>query len=550
MGQNYDFSISSDFPNGKVETTRLTSEIQTSSIVTALDYIGTADDSCSIWFKAELSVEDEATLDAIVSSHSGEFLDVSPPTKVQLYSGNAVVPAAMSGVPGLAPAKGLGGFAPDPKNNPYAPYPDEVVSHYADAEGQLMNRGPVLTDEGSLRDDFVGASLTSELTGTVFFTNGSEDVTGVGTLFTQEVNRDYYIKLVTDDFERWVAIVRAPTDTSLRLEAPYQGPTGSGTAEKTRWIEVPIGEDPGSVEVTESHVSLASGTGVGGVCLYRDADYPPEISTWRVSVSQRVADQTAFIGFRDDYQNPSMYCDVVFTGTDNTLITFRSAWNGDEEISTKPLPVGLNTSQSLRYKIDVSVDYCALLVNGVLVAKHDNHIPDMYAFLYLCAGIENSASVTEGTLDIDTIYWSNQDQVQIASVFQAPIPVITREDQHHITGKQTTTVTNADQNILSYDVPDGKVLYLIGYKIDTTGTVPGVIKIGRNNVATEADAPGEVDGNIFRCFELIAGGTTGEVDFGGNPRKIGVGGDSIVVTVTPFASLPTVWRASLDFVLR
>lgn len=479
-------------------------------------------------------------------------LDVAEFETDYLPSANAqLVPKAASGVAGQAPARGLGGFAPNPSNNPYEPDADEIVGHYVDAEGQLMVRGPTMTDEGSLRDDFSGSALESDLTGSVTFTNGSPVVRGTGTFFTHEVNRDHYIKVKTDTVDKWVAVVRAPTDTSILLESPYLGTTHTGTAHKTRWIQEPIGGTPGTVTVTSSEVEIASGTVSGcGAHIHRDGDYLPMVSSWRVAISQRIANQVGFFGFRDDCDTPSMYCDILFTGTDNTKVTFRSAWDGDEESTTVSLPAGLNTSQSLRYKIDVSVDYCALLINGVLVAKHDNHVPDMYVEMALCAGIKNSSTVSSTILSVDTVYWSNQDQIQISSVFQAPIPVITREDQHHITGKKVTTTTTSDQTVLSYSVPAGKVFYLIGYSVDTAGTQSGIVKIGRNSVGTEPAAPGDVDGMVFRCFELSAGGTTGEVDFGGNPRKIGVGGDTILLTVTPSALLSATWRASLDFVLR
>jgi len=70
----YTFSIQDDFPNHKVDSVRLTREIQQSSIVTALDYINTSGDECDVWFKAELSEEDEEVLEAIVAAHSGEPL--------------------------------------------------------------------------------------------------------------------------------------------------------------------------------------------------------------------------------------------------------------------------------------------------------------------------------------------------------------------------------------------------------------------------------------------------------------------------------------------
>ena len=68
----YAYSISTDFPNHKVASDRLTQEIGASAIITALDYIGTADDVCDIWFKADLSIGDKVILDGVVAAHNGE----------------------------------------------------------------------------------------------------------------------------------------------------------------------------------------------------------------------------------------------------------------------------------------------------------------------------------------------------------------------------------------------------------------------------------------------------------------------------------------------
>lgn len=53
---------------------RLTKEIQTSSIVTALDHIDLFGSALSIFFKADLSDPDKTNLDSIVSNHTGEPL--------------------------------------------------------------------------------------------------------------------------------------------------------------------------------------------------------------------------------------------------------------------------------------------------------------------------------------------------------------------------------------------------------------------------------------------------------------------------------------------
>ena len=87
----YTYSISSDFPNAKVDLSRLTLEIQQSSIVTALDYINTDGDDCNVWFKAELSTEDQTTLDTIVANHSGEPLEETPQPVEMKYKDNGGV---------------------------------------------------------------------------------------------------------------------------------------------------------------------------------------------------------------------------------------------------------------------------------------------------------------------------------------------------------------------------------------------------------------------------------------------------------------------------
>ena len=47
----YTYSISQDFPNGKVDPDRLTQEIQEAAITIALQSINVGGDNCDIWFK-------------------------------------------------------------------------------------------------------------------------------------------------------------------------------------------------------------------------------------------------------------------------------------------------------------------------------------------------------------------------------------------------------------------------------------------------------------------------------------------------------------------
>ena len=83
--KDYLFNIQSDFPNHKVSSDRLSQEIHVSAIVVALDHIDTTEVICTIWFKAELTTDDQDILDTIVANHSGEPLTPDP-TDVNLKS--------------------------------------------------------------------------------------------------------------------------------------------------------------------------------------------------------------------------------------------------------------------------------------------------------------------------------------------------------------------------------------------------------------------------------------------------------------------------------
>jgi hypothetical protein len=81
MAQTYTYSISVDFPNGKVAPDVLTDQINDSSISTGvLQYINvaiSAADNCDIVFDVALSAGDVTTLDGLVAAHDGEpYLDI------------------------------------------------------------------------------------------------------------------------------------------------------------------------------------------------------------------------------------------------------------------------------------------------------------------------------------------------------------------------------------------------------------------------------------------------------------------------------------------
>jgi len=70
----YTYSIADDFPEGSVDSDNLKAEIAASSIVTALDFIGTDGDVIDIWFKDALSTADKTTLDGDTTNPAGGLI--------------------------------------------------------------------------------------------------------------------------------------------------------------------------------------------------------------------------------------------------------------------------------------------------------------------------------------------------------------------------------------------------------------------------------------------------------------------------------------------
>jgi len=81
MSAKYSFGIVDNFPNKKVDTSKLSKEIQESTITTSLDYINSNNIVCDIWFKDTLSSDSSSTLTVIISEHDGEPIpEVKAPT--------------------------------------------------------------------------------------------------------------------------------------------------------------------------------------------------------------------------------------------------------------------------------------------------------------------------------------------------------------------------------------------------------------------------------------------------------------------------------------
>jgi hypothetical protein len=306
-------------------------------------------------------------------------------------------------------------------------YPDpssydttESVDPLIDAYGNIQVRSTVLTDETSFRDDFSSNTLVFDLTGTITLNNTSTSVTGVGTLFTEEIKIGDYIRLSSDINSTLTQVSYIIDDTSLELTENYLGTSGSGSGKVSNW-GINIAASPSSTSVSSSILSITNST-VNGALSYieRAADYLPFVLTAYISVSQRITNQELFIGFRDDCTSPEKEASFIWDGTDNRILKCRSSFSSDSiEESEITLPGELVTDSNLVYQIELTPNQVTFLVDGIKVASHQLHLPGPYDVLELCTGILNTGTTSSNTtMNIDSVFFQNTDQVQTGNIFK------------------------------------------------------------------------------------------------------------------------------------
>lgn len=291
-----------------------------------------------------------------------------------------------------------------------------------DSSGSLQIRGPVHTDEGSFRDHFNGSSLSTALTGTPSFTNGSTTVTGSGTAFTSEVNPQMYVKRDADGEAYWARVAEVISDTELELTEPYGGATGASASSWSNWVT----DTTGSITVGSSTVVITNGLASGNdTSISRLVDYGPLYVQFLASCGTRVTNQNAYIGLVDDVASPSERAVVLFDAAlGNTQVIFRTTINGNTEDTTVTLPNGGVTTAEHRYAITLTGQSVALHIDGAICAFHTSQIPLPYTVMWAVAEIENTAAVgSTTTLTINWLWANNANRVEIANSFSGePIP--------------------------------------------------------------------------------------------------------------------------------
>lgn len=298
---------------------------------------------------------------------------------------------------------------------------------HCDPDGNLATRGPVLTDEGSFRDDFPGSGLTTAFGSNPTFTNGSATVT-IASGFLTSVRPGQYVKADAHAETAWALVESVDSDTSLTLAGAYTGATVTGAASYTNFETATTGSGT-SVTVDSSRVNVATGTTSGDArYLSRLADFGPQIAQFlQLNVSQRIANQELGFGLRDSVTSPTHRAEVLLDGTTNTTVKFVTCGNDSATptTTTVTLPGGATTATNADWRIEAMRDRCSLTYNGVVVATHNLHIPDPYREMKIVFYGRNTGTAgSTTTLSCDTIALANDNQLVInAPYLGGPLPV-------------------------------------------------------------------------------------------------------------------------------
>jgi len=312
------------------------------------------------------------------------------------------------------------GAVPDPSN--FIDKSQHRALRLDDARN-LVVRGQVLTDEQSYRDDFAIGAIYESLTGTCYFKSGLDHVQGVGTSFLSEVKIGQRLKAISDDDNYYAVVEDVLSDTDLLLEDAYAGSTVSEAGIKS-WWDYHIGTGCAMTEAS-SERRLASGTTSGSeICLVRTGDYNPFVCGFRAKISNRIANQEASIGLQDgEYGSINAQACVVFSGTDNTKVKFRTSSLGtDIEETEVTIPNGGLSSAMHTYSVEATNTKCVLLIDGVRLKEHVLHIPGPYDLMDLRAVIHNTGVPSESvTLAIDVFFLANFNRLEIGVTQSSPM---------------------------------------------------------------------------------------------------------------------------------
>lgn len=245
----------------------------------------------------------------------------------------------------------------------YSPYyngPTSTAKRTAgiDPEGQVNIRGPIHTDESSVRINFAN-SAPSVTIGAV--TVSGTTVTGSGFL-DLKIDKGDYFKIQADTETSLRQIESIDSDTQITLASAYTG-AGSGTGE--RWIVQTVTGSGATISVASGQCTIAAGTTANAITeIKRLIDFSPVNGQIGVSISQRIANQDIYIGFRDPSSTIKYFTWFRLTGTTNTVVNVESGYNPTTapsasetaSVTSITLPNGITTASIISFRVETSFD--------------------------------------------------------------------------------------------------------------------------------------------------------------------------------------------------
>ena len=292
-----------------------------------------------------------------------------------------------------------------------------------DDSGALITRGAVTTDEGTFRVNFANTSLAVSI-GAV--TIVGDTVTGTGFLASDVHYKDYF-KLDADGESAWVGIASIDSNTQIKLRAAYVGGS-SGAASRT--LVRPVTGSGGAISVASGQATMTTGTTANAITrLVRDMDFAPLVGRTRVSVSQRIVNQSFRIGLTEAYTvNDRWFARFLVDGTTATTVKCESARNpttipsaAETETTTITLPGGITTASNPEYRIEQLTESVRFYVNGVVVAEHTRAIPAQHDAMEFSVTCVNGASApaSSTTVVVDYMTGKNHNKLEVGVMSDA-----------------------------------------------------------------------------------------------------------------------------------
>lgn len=380
------------YTKSPVSIDRLKSEITTSLITIALDYINLFGDNLDIYFKTDLPPSDKSILDLIILDHTGE-------------------PFATEDNKAICITEQQNDYLPTPRSYRIGTNPAKT-----DGAGNFVTRGQAFTDEGSFRDNFFGDSLFQTLSGTFQFNNQSDVVLSNNADLSEMKTLFPYLKLSTDTDDKFTQ-GNLITKSSFGLFSNYKGTTGEGTAISSNWL--PVSTENIGFYVSNSWLVIDSTTSNTSAMIEKYMDYLPLKVSFKANLSKRITGQTISFGV---YEQDGCKVTVQFDGLDETKVSFITASKNSEietETSVVSIPRGQKSSKNHVYTIEVTNGQCSLSIDDVVLAIHKDRIPDAYDPLYIFMKVNNATIASTNTFKLDWVHFQSLDQVDISNTFSS-----------------------------------------------------------------------------------------------------------------------------------